>query len=284
MQPLIWNCRNHELCLTIRPRVMGIVNVTPDSFSDGGQFFDPSRAVEHGLKLASEGADILDIGGESTRPGAESVPLEVELGRVVPVVRELIRQTPVLISVDTSKAAVARACLELGAHIINDVSAMSFDAAMPDIVREYRAGVVLMHMRGNPQTMQNDPQYGDVVTEVQAYLEERIRVATEAGIEAKRIAVDPGIGFGKTLEHTLLQLGSLQRLTSLGQPVLLGISRKGFLGQITGRNRAERLAGTLAVNCFALACGAAHILRVHDVAAHVDAVKLHTAIAQAMAP
>ena len=258
-----------------RPLVMGIVNVTPDSFSDGGRFFDPETAVEHALRLVAEGADILDIGGESTRPGADAVPIDEELRRVLPVIERLVKLTDRPISLDTSKAEVACAGLAAGATILNDVAGLR-DPAMVEVAARSGAGVVVMHMRGDPRTMQLNPTYGDVVGEVSDYFTERIQTLTDAGIARSAIVLDPGIGFGKTLEHTRLQLRELQPLQAFGLPVCLGVSRKGFLGQVTGKPRPERLAGSLAVACFALAQGAAQILRVHDVAAHADAIKLAT--------
>ncbi len=258
-----------------RPLVMGIVNVTPDSFSDGGRFFDPETAVEHALRLVAEGADILDIGGESTRPGADAVPIDEELRRVLPVIERLAKLTDRPISLDTSKAEVARAGLAAGASILNDVAGLR-DPAMVDVAARSGAGVVVMHMRGDPRSMQLNPTYGDVVGEVADYFAERIQTLTDAGIARSAIALDPGIGFGKTLEHTRLQLRELRKLQAFKLPVCLGVSRKGFLGQVTGKPRAERLAGSLAVACFAVAQGAAQILRVHDVAAHADAIKLAT--------
>ena len=258
-----------------RPLVMGIVNVTPDSFSDGGRFFDPETAVEHALRLVAEGADILDIGGESTRPGADAVPIDEELRRVLPVIERLVKLTDRPISLDTSKAEVACAGLAAGATILNDVAGLR-DPAMVEVAARSGAGVVVMHMRGDPRTMQLNPTYGDVVGEVSDYFTERIQTLTDAGIARSAIVLDPGIGFGKTLEHTRLQLRELQKLQAFGLPVCLGVSRKGFLGQVTGKPRPERLAGSLAVACFALAQGAAQILRVHDVAAHADAIKLAT--------
>ena len=258
-----------------RPLVMGIVNVTPDSFSDGGRFFDPEVAVEHALRLVAEGADILDIGGESTRPGADAVPIDEELRRVLPVIERLVKLTDRPISLDTSKAEVACAGLAAGATILNDVAGLR-DPAMVEVAARSGAGVVVMHMRGDPRSMQLNPTYGDVVGEVSDYFTERIQTLTDAGIARSAIVLDPGIGFGKTLEHTRLQLRELQKLQAFGLPVCLGVSRKGFLGQVTGKPRPERLAGSLAVACFALAQGAAQILRVHDVAAHADAIKLAT--------
>ena len=258
-----------------RPLVMGIVNVTPDSFSDGGRFLDSDAAVEHALRLVAEGADILDIGGESTRPGAEAVPIDEELRRVLPVIERLAKLTSIPISLDTSKAEVGRAGLAAGATILNDVAGLR-DPAMVEVAARSGAGVVVMHMRGDPRSMQSNPTYADVVRDVNDYFAERIRTLTEAGIARSAIALDPGIGFGKTLDHTRLQLRELRKLQAFGLPVCLGVSRKGFLGQVTGKPRPERLAGSLAVACFALAQGAAQILRVHDVAAHADAIKLAT--------
>jgi dihydropteroate synthase len=269
MPPFAWNCS--------RPLVMGIVNVTPDSFSDGGRFSDADAAVEHALRLVAEGADILDIGGESTRPGAASVPAEEELRRVVPVIARLAKLVRIPISIDTSKAGVAEACLAVGASIINDVAGLR-DPAMVEVAARTGAGVVVMHMQGDPRTMQIDPTYDDVVEGVQRFFAERIETLLSAGIARSAIALDPGIGFGKKLDHTLQQLRELPRLQAFGLPVCLGVSRKGFLGQIAGRPRTERAEASLAVACFALAQGSAQILRVHDVQAHADAVKLWRAI------
>lgn len=258
---------------------MGIVNVTPDSFSDGGRYFDPTAAIEHGLQLVADGADLLDVGGESTRPGAAPVSADEELLRVLPVVRKLAAHSNAIISVDTSKAEVAAACLDAGASIINDVTGLS-DPEMIRVCGGSGAGVVVMHMQGTPQTMQHDPRYTDVSSEVGEFLTARLDALSAAGIPPHRVALDPGIGFGKSQEHTLQQLARLGEYKRFQRPVVLGVSRKGFLGQLTGRPREDRLAGTLAVNCFAIATGAAHILRVHDVAAHHDAVLIHEAIAR----
>lgn len=274
---LYWKCRDRRLDLTARPLVMGIVNVTPDSFSDGGKFADPGAAVAHALRLVEDGADILDIGGESTRPNATPVPVEEELRRVIPVVAELAKQTAVPISIDTMKAEVARACLEAGASIVNDVAGFR-EPEMVEVAKQYGAGVVVMHMRGTPQTMQANPEYADVVAEVDAFFAERVATLTAAGIDSKAICLDPGIGFGKTLDHTLAQLRCLDTHLRHGRPLCLGVSRKGFLGQLTGRDRPDRMAGTLAVSCFAIASGAAQVLRVHDVAPHRDAVNVWRAI------
>jgi dihydropteroate synthase len=277
MATLSWHLCNRVVTFDSRPLIMGIVNVTPDSFSDGGQFFDPAQAIEHGLKLAADGADILDVGGESTRPGATPVPVDEELKRVVPVIRELARQTNVLISIDTMKGAVAAAAIEAGAHIVNDVTALR-DPETVRVCAKTDVGIILMHMQGTPQTMQANPSYTNVVSDTVEYLQERIAALGEAGIAAERIVIDPGIGFGKTFSQTMQQLRRLNEYIKLGRPLCLGVSRKGFIGQITGRERPQRLAGTLAANCFAVASGSAHILRVHDVAEHRDAVKMWEAI------
>jgi dihydropteroate synthase len=255
--------------------VMGIVNVTPDSFSDGGRFAAEGAAVAHGLELVRQGADLLDVGGESTRPGAEPVPLDEELRRVVPVVRELAARAGVPVSVDTSKAEVARQVLEAGAHVINDVTALLGDPDMAAVVRDFRAGVVLMHMQGTPATMQQAPTYADVVAEVTAFLEARLQAALDLGIAGERVVLDPGIGFGKTAGHNRELLARLDQLQRLGRPVCLGVSRKGFLGRLLGRSAEERLAGSLAAACFCLGRGTAQVLRVHDVAETRDAVTVY---------
>ncbi len=278
MPPLVWQCGRHRFDIGTRPLVMGIVNVTPDSFSDGGLFLDPAAAVVHGLQLVAEGADILDVGGESTRPGSPPVPADEELRRLLPVVAALAESAGVPVSVDTNKAAVARRCLEAGASVVNDVYGLAGDGDMAGVVAEFGAGVVVMHMQGTPETMQADPRYGDVVGEVGDFFEERLRFAAAAGIPADAVALDPGIGFGKTLAHTLDLLANLGSLARLGRPVVLGVSRKGFLGQITGRARGERAAASVAVATIAAAREHAHVLRVHDVAPTRDAAVLLDAI------
>lgn len=274
-----WHLRDRVIHFDTRPLVMGIVNVTPDSFSDGGKFFDPSSAIAHALQLISDGADILDVGGESTRPGAAPVSVEDELRRVVPVVAELAKLTSVPLSVDTMKADVARAALEAGAAIVNDVAGFR-DSAMIEVARDLRAGAVVMHMQGEPATMQRDPRYDDVVAEVAGYLQERLRVLGESGIPPERVCLDPGIGFGKALEHNLALLANLDAVAGLHRPVCLGVSRKGFIGKLCGRELAERDPGSLAVGCFAAARGTAHVLRVHDVRGARDAAVLLDAIDQ----
>ncbi len=259
---------------------MGIVNVTPDSFSDGGRFAGASAAVEHAMRLAEAGADILDIGGESTRPGAEAVEADEEMRRVLPVIEALAGRTAAAISADTTKAAVARAALRAGAHIVNDVSACTMDPAMASVVRETGAGIVLMHRRGNPRTMQTDPRYGDVVSEVREYLARRIADLAGAGVSVEAMAVDPGIGFGKTTSHNLALLAGLAALAALGRPVVVGHSRKRFIGELTGRPVDDRLAGSLAAATAAVLRGA-NVLRVHDVAQTRDAARVAAAIAAA---
>ena len=256
---------------------MGVVNVTPDSFSDGGAFLERDAAVNHGLRLAFEGADMLDIGGESTRPGAEPVPERVELDRVIPVIEGIrARNADVRISIDTSKAAVAAAALAAGAGYVNDVTALRGDPEMAALVAARGVDVCLMHMLGTPRTMQAEARYDDVVDDVKAFLAERIESAVAAGVALERIEVDPGIGFGKTLAHNLELLGRLRELTALGRPVVLGTSRKSFLGKITGRETAERMPATLATLVMGYERGA-EVFRVHDVAPARDALAVAAA-------
>jgi len=247
-----------------RVLIMGILNVTPDSFSDGGRFLSPDAAVKRALIMEKEGADIIDVGGESSRPGAEPVPVEEELRRVIPVLERLRGKLRIPISIDTTKAEVAEAALRAGASIVNDISALRFDPAMASVVAEFGAGLVLMHMLGTPKTMQQDPHYEDVVREVREFLAERALYAQSQGIPREAIAVDPGIGFGKTVEHNLELLRRLPELVELGFPVLVGPSRKSFIGAILGLGVEERLEGTLAACAVAVVRGA-DILRVHDV-------------------
>jgi dihydropteroate synthase len=275
----VWRVAGRNLLLGTRPLVMGIVNVTPDSFSDGGQFLAAESAIAHGLALAAEGADLLDIGGESTRPGAEPVGAEEELVRVVPVVEALARQTTVPLSVDTSKAVVARECLRRGAQIVNDVTALAGDPDMAALVNESGAGAILMHMPGNPVTMQQAAHYDDVMGTLVRFFEARLRELTAAGLERERLVLDPGIGFGKGTTHNLEILARLSELQRFGLPICLGVSRKGFLGKIVGgRDVRERLAGSLAVACFAAVRGTAQIMRVHDVRETRDALEVIAAI------
>ena len=264
-----------------RPLLMGIVNVTPDSFFDGGRFDDPRLAVEHGRRLVEEGADLLDIGAESTRPGSVPIDQEEEQRRLLPVVTALAHAVSVPISVDTSKAAVARAAIKAGAVMVNDVTALRGDPAMVDVVAQTGVALVLMHMQGTPQTMQQAPAYRDVVEEVADFLAERARFAMERGVAQSRIVLDPGIGFGKVLTHNLDLLAHLRMLTTLGFPVLVGPSRKGFIGQLTKQSVEARAWGTAGVVALAVEQGA-NILRVHDVAAMRDVVHVAAAISGRM--
>jgi dihydropteroate synthase len=260
-------------------KLMGIVNVTPDSFSDGGLFLDAGAAIEHGRTLGLEGADILDVGGESTRPGAEAVGAEEETARIEPVVSELAGSAGpgVQVSIDTSKSAVAEAALDAGAEMVNDVTALRGDPELAALCAERNCVLVLMHMLGDPRTMQDDPRYDDVVEDVRAFLAERIEVATSAGVDEGRIWVDPGIGFGKTVEHNLELLRRLGELRELGRPIAIGTSRKSFIGKLTGAGVEERLGGTVASNVLAYANGA-DVLRVHDVAPVREALTTANAI------
>ncbi len=257
------------------PVVMGVVNVTPDSFSDGGAWLDPDAAVEHGRELVAQGAAILDVGGESTRPGAEPVSEAEELRRVLPVVAGL-RDAGARLSIDTSKAAVAEAALDAGAQIVNDVTALRGDEEMAALVAQRGCDVCLMHMLGEPRTMQRDPRYGDVVADVKAFLEERLAFAVAGGIAEERVWLDPGIGFGKTVDHNLELLRRLDEIAAIGRPVVVGTSRKSFLGTITGREPAGRAVATAATNVLALERGAS-IFRVHDVAETHDALRVAAA-------
>ncbi len=251
--------------------VMGIVNVTPDSFSDGGRYLDAEAAIAHGRELLAAGADILDVGGESTRPGAAEVGAGEERDRVIPVI-EALAGDGARVSVDTSKAEVAAAALEAGAAIVNDVTALG-DPEMAAVCADAGCGLILMHMKGTPRTMQDDPVYGDVVAEVRDFLAERLAVATAAGVDAGLVWLDPGIGFGKTVDHNLELLGRLDRLAELGRPLVVGASRKNFIGVVTGREVGDRLGGSIAANVAAIAGGAA-VLRVHDVAETVAAIRV----------
>jgi len=250
---------------------MGVLNVTPDSFSDGGRFLDPDAAVAHGELLAGEGADLIDVGGESTRPGSDPVGPQEQLRRVLPVLEALCERVETPLSIDTSKASVALAALEAGASFVNDVSALRGDPAMAAVVAEAGADLCLMHMRGEPKTMQEDPRYEDVVSEVKAFLEGRLAVAVGEGVAEERIWLDPGIGFGKALEHNLELIGRLGEIAAIGRPVVVGASRKRFLGALTGRPEAQRLAAGLAAAVLAFERGAS-MLRVHEVGPTRDAL------------
>ena len=260
-----WKCGARTITLGKRTVVMGILNVTPDSFSDGGSYVDPAFAVERALKIEAEGAGVLDIGGESTRPGAAPVSAEEEIQRTVPIIRAIRARSDIPISIDTMKAAVAAAAIAEGADIINDVSAFEADPEMIRVAAQSEAGIVLMHMKGSPRTMQEHPEYADVVNEVGAYLKKRADWVEQHGIARDRIVLDPGIGFGKTGEHNLELLRKLPAFSDPAYPILVGASRKRFIGHLTGRkNPAERVAGSLGVAAWSALKGA-HILRVHDV-------------------
>src|SRR5215467_622756 len=274
---MLLRARQFEFVFPRPALIAGIVNVTPDSFSDGGKFFDTQAAVEHGLKLVSEGAEILDVGGESTRPRATPVTEIEELRRVIPVIERLAARVKVPISIDTMKPAVARAAIAAGASIVNDVAANREDEAMWRVVAEAGAGYVCMHMQGAPQTMQLNPTYSDVVEEVEKFFRERIIRLNDCGVASEQIILDPGIGFGKTAEHNLQLLGALRRFTKLERPVLLGVSRKSFLGRGSGTESDDRVPASLACACLAVEAGV-DILRVHDVAATVKAVRITEAI------
>jgi dihydropteroate synthase len=277
MPPLLWRARDRVFEIGPRPLVMGIVNATPDSFSDGGRYLDASAAVEYGLQLVADGAEVLDVGGESSRPQAAPVSVEEELRRVVPVVAALVARTDIPVSVDTMKPEVARQSLEAGAVIVNDVGGFR-DPEMRSVAAEYRAGVVVMHMQGTPATMQDDPRYSDVVREVGEFFEDRLHSLAAAGIPPENVCLDPGIGFGKRLEHNLDLLANLGAFRRFAHPLCLGVSRKGFIGTVCGRRVEERMPGSLAVACFAAARGEAHVLRAHDVAPTRDAALLLDAI------
>ena len=279
-----WTLRSRILQGEQLPVLMGILNLTPDSFSDGGLFNSTEQAITQALRLQSDGADILDIGGESTRPGAEPVPLDEELRRTIPVIQALAGQVRIPISIDTTKAEVARQALEAGAEIVNDISGLTFDRDMMSVCRDYDAGICLMHIQGTPQTMQQAPSYVDVVSEVTEFLQQQVDRCLMAGIAPERICVDPGIGFGKSAEHNLSLLTSIQRLQdSLQRPVLIGHSRKRFLAKILGRPVEEREAGTVGVS-IALAEQGTDVLRIHDVRAVKDALVAWNTIREACTP
>ena len=273
----VWECCDRHLSLD-RALVMGILNVTPDSFSDGGLFLDPFAAADHAARMLEEGADIIDVGGESTRPGAEEVSTEDELSRVVPVVEAIVSRTGATVSIDTTKSRVARAALDVGAVIVNDVTAMRADPSMPDVITETGAGIVLMHMLGNPRTMQANPTYGDVVADVKAALIGWAGDALAAGVPDSAIVLDPGIGFGKTREHNLQLLKGIPSLCEPGFPILIGTSRKSFIGTTLDVPVDERLEGTGATVAWSVAQGA-KIVRVHDVKEMVRVVRMTEAIA-----
>ncbi len=267
-----------DLNLSSRTHIMGILNVTPDSFSDGGLYYEPEKAIEHALKLIEDGADIIDIGGESTRPGSEPVPEEEELKRVIPVIKRLRRESKIPISIDTYKSKVARQALDAGASMVNDISGLRFDPEMKKVVAEYKVPVVLMHIKGTPKTMQTNPSYEALIPEIMDYLREGIMIALESGIREDLIIIDPGIGFGKTFEHNLAIIKNLHEFTYLEKPILIGPSRKAFIGKILGDvPPSMRLEGTLGAVAVAIFNGA-NIVRVHDVKETVKVAKVVDAI------
>jgi dihydropteroate synthase len=269
-----------QLDCSARTLVMGVLNVTPDSFSDGGRFYDHVKAIQHGLKLARDGADIIDVGGESTRPGSEGIPAGEEMRRVIPVIEALAHELKVPISVDTCKAQVAARALEVGAAMVNDISAMRFDPEMVDVVVEHRVPVVLMHMLGTPKNMQVDPRYQDLLEEIIGFLRSQIEWAESRGVSPDQIIVDPGIGFGKTVEHNLSIIKHLRRFSCLGKPILLGTSRKSFIGKVLGVDVEQREEGTAATVALGI-CNGADIVRVHDVARILPVVRMTDAVMRA---
>jgi dihydropteroate synthase len=279
---MIWRARERVLAFEHQALIMAVLNVTPDSFSDGGRFFRPDQAIEQASRLVDEGAAILDIGGESTRPGSDPVPLEEELRRVIPVIRQLHREFPdIVLSIDTYKAETARQAVAAGADIINDVTGLRGDPQMVKVVKETNAGVVLMHMQGTPKTMQIAPSYRDVVAEVASFLDERRAFARSQGVEFDRIALDPGFGFGKRDRDNVRLIQRLDAIAALGSPIVVGISRKSTLARLSGEPElpfSERLWPTVAATCL-LRLGGAQVLRVHDVRANLEALRMTEAIA-----
>ncbi len=273
----IFQVKGKKYTLANQTWIMGILNVTPDSFSDGGLYYSKEKAIEQGLKLAAEGADILDIGGESTRPGSEPIPPDEEIRRIIPVISEIRQKSDVLISVDTTKSEVCRAALEAGVDIINDISAFRFDPEMFALAAEWQAPVILMHMQGMPKTMQDAPLYSNLLFEVRSFLQERIETATSFGIKRESIVIDPGIGFGKRQEDNLSLIRNLRFLEELDRPILIGASRKSFIGNILGLPPEKRIEGSIAASIVSIINGA-HILRVHDVKATKRAIKMAEAI------
>jgi len=259
-----WHCGAYKLKLGENTSIMGVLNVTPDSFSDGGRFFSQKKAVDHALKMADEGADIIDIGGESTRPGSLAVSAEEEISRVAPIIKKLSKKMRIPLSIDTTKSDVARIALDNGAAIVNDISGLRFDRKMAQLISEYKAGCVIMHIKGTPRTMQRTPRYNNLLTEITAWLKKSSTIALQAGVKKRQIAIDPGIGFGKTLKHNLEILNKLDSFKRLGFPVLVGLSRKSFIGKLLDLPVNKRLVGTAAACACAIRNGA-HIIRVHDV-------------------
>jgi dihydropteroate synthase len=279
-EAFVWRAGAHVLRCGARTHVMGILNITPDSFSDGGRHFDPEAAVAAGIEMVRDGADLLDVGGESTRPGATPVAPEAEIDRVVPVIKRLAAEVDVPVSVDTRKHQVAEAALEAGASIVNDVTAGEFDTGMLATVRDWGAGFILMHMRGTPETMQRLIDYEDVVTEVASYLARRLQAATEAGIDRDRLAIDPGLGFAKSSDQSLRLMREVGSFLEVGRPVLVGPSRKSFIGHVLGADVTDRMEGTAGAVAWMAGKGA-HVVRVHDVAPMVRVVRVVDAIKRA---
>jgi dihydropteroate synthase len=279
---VIWEGRGFSFDCSARTHIMGVLNVTPDSFSDGGLFFDLDKAVQAGLEMIENGADMIDVGGESTRPGSDPVELQEEIDRVCPVIEKLAAVTEKPISIDTYKALVAKSACEAGANIVNDISGLSFDGEMAKVVGESGAGLVLMHIKGQPKTMQENPIYENLFSEVILQLTDAIDKAQQAGIPRNRIAIDPGIGFGKTVSHNLALMANLKRLAILRRPLLLGVSRKAFIGVVSGAPVGDRLPGSIAA-AMVCAINGARILRVHDVPETVQAAKVTDAILAAAA-
>ena len=269
--------RNRNVDLSSGTHIMGVLNVTPDSFSDGGKFFKSDDAVSQGMKMIEEGADMIDVGGESTRPGSDPLPTEEELSRVIPVIEALSKKTDVPVSIDTYKAEVARRALDAGAQMINDISALRFDPKMKEVASEYKVPIVLMHIKGTPKEMQKDPSYEDVIAEITEYLRQSIKIAQDAGIAREKIIIDPGIGFGKRLRDNLNILKNLRKFSILRCPILIGCSRKSFIDKILDLPAEERLEGSLAALAVAVMNGA-NIVRVHDVKESKRAVSLIDAV------
>ncbi len=272
-----WTARKHQFDFPGRTLVMGIVNVTPDSFSDGGQCFNYNSAIDHAKKLAKEGADILDIGGESTRPGADAISAEEEIRRVIPIIKELAKNTELIISADTQKPIVAKEAINAGASIINDIAASSNNSEMWNIISETKAGYICMHMKGTPQTMQQKPHYKDVCNEVINFFKDRIKLLLENGVSAEQIVIDPGIGFGKSLDHNIELMSELNKFTVFERPVLIGASRKSFIEKLLGTPIKDRLPASLACANWATIQGSS-IIRAHDVAETVPAVRMTEAL------
>jgi dihydropteroate synthase len=276
----VLRCRSGDLQLGERTLIMGVLNITPDSFSDGGVFFEPHKAIEHGLRMAEEGADIIDVGGESSRPGSDPVPLDEELKRVLPVIEELASQLEIPISVDTYKSQVAERAIEAGAQMVNDISGLCFDPQMPAVAARYDTPLIIMHIKGSPKTMQQDPSYKDLMGEIIDYLREGIAKAEQGGVDPHQVIVDPGIGFGKRMQDNLVIISRLSELNCLGRPLLIGTSRKSFIGAVLGAEVHQRGIGTMSSVAVSVLKGA-HIVRVHDVAPIKQTVDMVDAIINA---